>query len=274
MSVSLMKKNISYKNINVSYTDTGVGNILVLLHGFGEDGHIWQFQVDYLAKFFRVIVPDIAGSGDSSLLNQAVVSIEDYAHSIHQFLESILIDKESKITLLGHSMGGYITLTYARLFPQQLKGFGLIHSTAFADSDEKKNIRVRGIETIKQYGAYGFLKNTIPNLFGANFKQKNPQEINNLIERGKQFTETALEQYYIAMMNRSDATEVLRKSTIPILFVMGTEDIAAPLQDVLMQCHLPQQSHIHILENVGHMGMMEATQKLNEIIKRFVDFVN
>ena len=274
MSVSLMKKNISYKNINVSYTDIGVGNILVLLHGFGEDGSVWKLQVDYLAKFFRVIVPDISGSGDSSLLNQAVVSIEDYADSIRQFLESINTDKEAKITLLGHSMGGYVTLAYARLFPQRLNGFGLIHSTAFADSEEKKKVRVRGIETIKQYGAYAFLKNTIPNLFGADFKQKNPQEINNLIERGMQFTEAALEQYYIAMMNRGDATEVLKESIVPVLFVMGTEDIAAPLQDVLQQCHLPQQSHIHILENVGHMGMMEATDKLNVSIKNFIDFVN
>lgn len=266
-----MQKIFNNQDVEISYTDVGEGNIVVFLHGFGEDGSIWKNQIDFLVKFYRVIVPDIPGSGGSSLLKKQDTSIEDYAISIHQFLESILPERNTTITLLGHSMGGYITLAYAKIFSQQLNGFGLIHSTAFADSEEKKLVRLKAIETINQYGAYPFLKITIPNLFAADFKQKHPEQVEELIAKSKAFTEPSLEQYYIAMMNRTDATSVLKESRVPVLFVMGTEDIAAPLQDVLQQCHLPKQSHISILENVGHMGMMEATEKVNNAILNFVN---
>ena len=269
-----MQKIFTNQDVEIAYTDNGAGNIVVMLHGFGEDGTIWQNQVDFLARFCRVIVPDIPGSGGSPFLDKNDVSIDDYASCIHQFLENILPKQDTNITLLGHSMGGYITLAFAKLFPQQLKAFGLIHSTAFADSDEKKQVRLRGIETIKQYGAYAVLKTTIPNLFDAAFKQQDPDRIDALIERGKQFTEAALQQYYVAMMNRFDATDVLMQAKCPVLFIMGVEDIAAPLPDILQQCHLPQQSHIRILENVGHMGMMEAILKVNEAIKNFIDLIS
>ncbi len=269
-----MQKVFTNQEVQISYTDNGAGNIVVLLHGFGEDGSIWQQQAQYLSQYFRVIVPDIPGSGSSPLLNKTAFSIEDYASCIHQLIEDILPNENTKITLLGHSMGGYITLSFAKLFPEKLNGFGLVHSTAFADSEEKKQIRLRGIETIKQYGAYSFLKTTIPNLFAADFKQKHPQQVDELIEQSKQFTEAALEQYYVAMMNRVDTTDVLREAKVPVLFIMGTEDIAAPLKDVLQQCYLPQQSYINILENVGHMAMIEATEKLNESTRNFVDLIN
>jgi pimeloyl-ACP methyl ester carboxylesterase len=145
-----MQKVFTHQDLVISYTDVGVGNVVVLLHGFGEDGNIWKQQVAYLAQQFRVIVPDIPGSGNSPLLKKQDVSIEDYAHCIHQLIADILPDDNNKITLLGHSMGGYITLSYAKLFPQKLNAFGLIHSTAFADSEEKKQVRLRGIETITQ----------------------------------------------------------------------------------------------------------------------------
>jgi pimeloyl-ACP methyl ester carboxylesterase len=203
-------------------------------------------------------------------LLQQNVSIDDYAICINNLIENILQKPQQKITILGHSMGGYITFAFAKLFPEKLDAFGLIHSTAFADSGEKKQARLRGIEMMKKYGSYAFLKNTIPNLFSNQFKQHHFKPVETLIENAESFTVTALEQYYVAMMNREDTTDVLKNATVPVLFIMGTEDVAAPLNDVLQQCHLPTQSHIHILENVGHMGMLEATNAVNSAINDFI----
>jgi pimeloyl-ACP methyl ester carboxylesterase len=73
------------------------------------------------------------------------------------------------------------------------------------------------------------------------------------------------------MMKRPDRTHVLKNSTVPILFVIGTEDVAAPLNDVLKQVHLSEISYIHILENTGHMGMWESADILNEYLEEFVN---
>ena len=265
-----MQHTFTYRNSKISYSDEGNGRIVLLLHGFGEDASIWNLQSEFLSKKYRVIVPDLPGSGASEMLQQQDVSIDDYAICINNLVENITKKSQQKITLFGHSMGGYIALAFAKLFPEKLIAFGLIHSTAFADSEEKKQVRLRGIEMMKEYGSYAFLKNTIPNLFANSFKQHHPQQIEALIEKTETFTVAALQQYYVAMMNRTDATDILKNATVPILFIMGTEDVAAPLNDVLQQCHLPTQSHICILENVGHMGMLEATDEINNAIEKFI----
>jgi pimeloyl-ACP methyl ester carboxylesterase len=75
------------------------------------------------------------------------------------------------------------------------------------------------------------------------------------------------------MIHRPDRTAVLKESAVPVLFVMGRHDVAVPLQDGLKQCHLPQLSYIHILENAGHMGMIEEKEAANRILTQFVNAI-
>lgn len=264
-----MEKTFSYQNTPVFYQTTGSGKTMVFLHGFGEDSRIFDNQVEFLKDKCRVIVFDIPGSGKSPVL-QGANTTDDYALVVHALL---LHENITSCIMLGHSMGGYITLAFAERYPEMLAGFGFVHSTAFADSDEKKESRKKGIEMIKRYGSYPFLKNTISNLFSDNYKQTHAREVAALIEKGKDFTPDALEQYYTAMMNRPDRTSVLRNSNVPVLFIAGTEDVAAPLNDVLQQVHLPEVSYIHILEGVGHMGMLETPDEVNKYISAYINAV-
>jgi pimeloyl-ACP methyl ester carboxylesterase len=73
------------------------------------------------------------------------------------------------------------------------------------------------------------------------------------------------------MINRPDRTNILKNSTVPVLFVIGSEDVAAPLDDLLKQVHLPKISFIHILDNVGHMSMWEKPQELNNYLLQFIE---
>lgn len=264
-----MRIQILYNGELVSYLVEGNGFPVLLLHGFGENSSIWKQQVAFLKNKYLVIVPDLPGSGNSAF-NANISSIDDFADCINAIMKH---EKLYKCVMLGHSMGGYITLSFAEKFPEKLQAFGLVHSTAFADSEEKKNIRLKAIAAIEEYGAFSFLKSTTPNLFGQIFKRENAAAIELLIEEGKQFLGNTLKQYYAAMMNRTDKTSVLEKSEMPVLFVAGTEDVAAPLNDVLKQVHLPKIAYIHILENVGHMGMMEAPVLMNVYLLGFADDV-
>lgn len=267
-----MTKHFNYNNKNIAYRSEGEGKAVVLLHGFGEDSNIFNEQIHFLKNYCRLLVPDLPGSGNSEMLDDSIndISIDDYAECIYALLQQ---EKIHSCIMLGHSMGGYITLSFAELFPKNLSAFGLIHSTAFADSEEKKQNRLRGIEMMETYGGYSFLKKTIPNLVAQPFKEKYAEKINFLIEEGKQFSNKALQQYYKAMMNRADKTSVLKNNPLPVLFVIGTEDVAAPIKDVLQQTHLPLSSYIHILNNIGHMGMWEATEDLNQYLLQFIEAI-
>jgi len=265
-----MLQTFTFQNTIISYADYGSGQPIVLLHGFGEDGTIWQHQIELLCTVGRVVVPDLPGSGMSGLLPQLTktpITITDYANCVYALVQQLQLHN---IILLGHSMGGYITLAFAEKYGSLLKAFGLLHSTAFADSPEKKEVRKRGIEMIQQYGAFPFLKNTLPNLFADKYNKEHLEKVNELIDRGKQFTTEALTQYYTAMMNRPDRTLVLQNSKVPVLFIAGDQDVAAPLPDLLQQVHLPNISHFYVLPQNGHMGMWEHADVFNSHLLNFI----
>ena len=167
-------------------------------------------------------------------------------------------------------MGGYITLALAEKYWNHLDGFGLFHSSAYADSEEKKLVRKKGIEFIRQYGAFEFLKTATPNLFSPQTKDEKPELIDEQVATLSNFSPVSLVKYYEAMMQRPDRTDVLRKTTMPVLFVMGENDNAVPLKDGLEQCHLPEKSYIHILRKSGHMGMLEEYCSVNQILREFL----
>ena len=172
--------------------------------------------------------------------------------------------------MIGHSMGGYITLAFAEKYPGSLKAFGLFHSSAFADNEEKKDTRRKAIEFIKTKGAHTFLKSTTPTLFAKAFTEEYAEKITALIEEGKNFTNAALIQYYDAMINRPDRTAILQNFNNPILFIIGEHDQAIPLQSSLQQCYLPSRSNVNILTRSAHMGMWEEKEKANEILFNFL----
>lgn len=264
-----MNKEIKYNNHSIFYRVIGSGKPVILIHGFGEDGTVWDNQTDYLKEKFRLIIPDLPGSGKSEMIDD--MSIEGMAEVIHSIIHEENIDA---CPFIGHSMGGYITLALAEKYYNHISAFGLFHSTAYADSEEKKTARRKGIEFIYEHGAFEFLKTATPNLYSPGTKLHNPQLVEKQISGLSYFTSEALIAYYNAMIQRPDRTSVLKTSKIPILFIMGEYDNAVPLQDGLKQCHFAENSYIHILRNSGHMGMQEEAEETNKILTDFLSAVN
>lgn len=269
----MKEKTILYKGIPVVYDITGNGPAVMLIHGFGEDSRVWEHQVPSLKQSFKLIVPDLPGSGRSSVLPihpQQGVMMDTYAE-----IMKCILDEEgiSVCTMIGHSMGGYITLAFAALFPGNLNALGLFHSTAYSDTGERIATRKKGISFIQKYGAQDFLKQSIPNLFGPSFSAQQPREIQKLIDRAGNFSSEALVQYYESMIERPDRTIVLKKISKPVLFIIGEEDKSVYLQDSLNQCHLPLLSLINILPGVAHMGMWEMKDQACATLMKFLNYV-
>ena len=267
-------KFIQYQNKKIYYKVYGKGRPVVLLHGIPINSNVWNDLAVSLQNDFLVITPDIPGTGQSEILQGENVSIEDYADVIKAILDNELSEVSPPTgggdlegaTMIGHSMGGYITLAFAEKYPGSLNGFGLFHSTAYADDEEKKQTRRKAIEFIKAKGAYAFLKTSTPNLFAG---KEHLKEMNEIIEEGKNFNADALIQYYKAMINRPDRTHVLKSFDKPVLFIIGEKDTVIPLQAALEQCHLPAVSYVNILDT-AHMGMIEESSKSQLIVKSFL----
>jgi pimeloyl-ACP methyl ester carboxylesterase len=167
-------------------------------------------------------------------------------------------------------MGGYITLAFAEKYPDRLRSMGLFHSTAYPDSEEKKEVRRRGIEFIRQNGPVKFLGQSIPNLFCDDFKKKDSATVQKILARYANFAAQSLVNYYEAMMLRPDRTHVLKNFPGPVLFILGKYDTAVPLDQGLQQCYMPGLSYIHILEHSAHMGMWEEPAIANPFLEEFL----
>ncbi|WP_439505495.1 alpha/beta fold hydrolase [Sediminibacterium sp.] len=269
-------KQLNRQDYQLSYSVYGKGTPVVLLHGYGEDSQIWLNQIAHLSAHCLLIVPDLPGSGKSSITAKGLdewlpnMSIDSLAQSINQLL---IAENVSACILLGHSMGGYIGLAFAELYPSKLLGLGLVHSTAFADNNEKKIVRQKSIQFIAENGGSAFFKTSMPNLFGKKFKENQAHIIEQLINQSKNFESSILIGYTRAMMNRPDRSTVLGSANFPILFIAGPEDIAAPLKDVQEQATLPNKSYLTILDGVGHMGMLEAPHEMNLHLTNFIQLV-
>ena len=260
-----VQKSIPHK---INYRKTGSGDSIMLIHGFAEDGSIWNEQVAHLAKLYTLILPDLPGSGISRTLKPSPNNtIDDFAQLILAIADE---EKLDRFTLMGHSMGGYVTLAFAELFPSRLNGFGLIHSTAFADSEEKKINRTRSIEFILKFGSLLFFETMIPGLYSDKYVHENAENVQKHIHQANAFDAETLAAYYEMIKVRPDRRSVLTEFKKPILFIAGTEDKAVLLKDSLEQCYLPADHHVTLLNGVGHMGMMEAPEKVNAAIENFM----
>lgn len=273
----MKEKYTLYQHTKLHYKTVGTGLPVLLLHGFAEDSRIWDNQTEFLKNDYSLIIPDLPGSGKSEMLNPPLsfgeesgvrsmekIGMEDYALCIKQILTEEKIDR---CIMIGHSMGGYITLAFAEKFPEMLIAFGLFHSSAYADDDEKVTMRKKAISFIESNGSDAFLKTSIPGLF---MEQGNSKLSEALIERGKTFLPDALIQYYKAMIARPDRTKILTGTAIPVLFIMGEFDKAVPFKKSLEQSHMTKQTHVHILRNSAHMGMLEEKDKTNQILANFL----
>ncbi len=265
----MIEKSIRLRNTQVYYKVTGQGTPLVLLHGFAEDNDIWKYQQDALSKQYRLIMPDLPGSGQSGLVED--MRIEALSEIVKQVIDQeIPAAAAGSICLVGHSMGGYIALAFAEKYGQLLKGLGLFHSTAFADSEERKATRRKGIAFIQTNGSYEFIKQSVPNLFTEAYRIKNSPILAEMIARYCSFDPLALIAYYEAMIQRPDRTTVLQSFNKPILFIIGKNDKAIPFEDSMKQCHLPQMAAVEIMENSAHMGMWEEKEKSTQALLDFL----
>ena len=266
----MTRKHLRLQNKQVFYTVLGAGKPVVLVHGFAEDSDVWQHQLAALAQHYLLIIPDLPGSGGSDL--QEDMSIEGMAECVKKILDQELPNQkeENSIIMIGHSMGGYITLAFAEKYAGRLQGFGLFHSTAFADSEEKKTARRRSIEFMQTHGSDEFIKQSTPNLFTEAYRIKNGDKVAGMIARYSNFEQGALVAYYEAMIQRPDRTAVLRSFGKPILFLIGKNDKAIPFEDSMKQCHIPQPATVEILEASAHMGMWEEKEKTNQVLLSFL----
>lgn len=244
----------------------GEGSPVVLIHGFCETSEIWKPLKNKLALTHKVISIDLPGFGKSPL-PQLTFSIMDIAEMVHAFLEeNDLLD----CIVIGHSLGGYVTLALAERHPEDLKGFGLLHSTSLSDDEEKKRGRNKTVEFVKNRGVDVFAESFVSQLFYVKNRSRLESEIQDVTKIAASTNQDTLVNFMEAMRDRPDRSHVLKSFDKPILFIAGDQDTSVPIDKSRLQYEMIKHPSIVELKDVGHMGMYEATQECFVAITQFL----
>lgn len=255
-----------YKNKKIAYSNAGKGPAIVFIHGFCEDQTMWDSFTKTLTDY-QVITIDLPGFGQSAL--QEDISIDAMAECIKSVLADLAIQK---CLLIGHSMGGYVSLAFAKKYEAQLFGLCLFHSHPYADTAVKKRDRQKSIDFINRNNSIYYVKQLIPKLFAPHFLTNNQVLVEQLIRRASTYSKEGIITALNAMMNRVDHASLLSQLNIPVSFIVGKLDVAIPSDANLNQIYLPNISDIQLFKNVGHMGMFEAPLESLKIVRQFYNF--
>jgi pimeloyl-ACP methyl ester carboxylesterase len=269
-SINLTPNLYNYGIDELAYYDQGKGEqTILLIHGFGEDHAIWKNQIEFLSTHYRVIAPNLPGVHCKPLVlhHSQAPNIRMYVEVLHELMHHLHIEQ---YFIVGHSMGGYIGLSFADYYVNHIQGLLLFHSTTYEDNEAKKTSRMKVAEFIQEWGVSKYLETATPNLFGDAFKKTNPGIIQNVIESGLGISQEAMIQFVFAIRNRKAMTHLLQQHTIPVWMIVGDADLAVTIQDSLEQIKLLPSSNSLVLNNVGHMGMFEATDQVNEFIHQCI----
>ena len=254
---------IIYKNTKISFTDDGKGTAVVLLHGFLENKTMWDKYVSALSKNHRVITIDLLGHGETECLGY-VHTMEDQADMIFAVLISLRI---RKIVLVGHSMGGYVALAFAELYPDNVKGLFLLNSTSRADSDERKINRDRAIKAVKQNHT-NFVRISISNLFSEDNREVFAKEIEKVKLQALKTPLQGIVASLEGMKIRKDREVLLHFAPYLIQLVLGEKDGVLIYDDTIDQIEGTKVELTTFPD--GHMSHIENEKELKIVLLEFL----
>lgn len=254
-----IKMIFHYNNSFIYYTVQGSGPALLLLHGFMESSTMWNKIASTFYETRTVITLDFPGHGNSAIV-AAEHTMELFAEITNALLDHLQIET---CTAVGHSMGGYVVMAMAELFPKKIEKLVLLNSTPTEDSQDRKLNRERALELVPKVKD-AFVSMAISNLFSKTAHEKFQSEIEHLKAEALRMIPKGITAAIKGMKNRKDRTSVLIDFSKPKYIICGTEDPILPLQDCKT---ISKNTNSKLFEvEGGHMSCIEEADSIVKIV--------
>ena len=258
-----MEKWLLFKNTKISYTDSGKGAVVVLLHGFLENKHMWKEIIPVISRNKRVLAIDLLGHGHTECLGY-IHPMELMAEAVAAVLKSLRI---RKITLIGHSMGGYVSLALSEKNPEMIRGLCLLNSTSTSDDTSRKKLRERA-NKMAQINLSNIVRMSFINLFSEKSKEVFNPEIQLALSEALQTSLHGYSACHEGMKIRQNRLSVLKNNHFKKLFILGEKDPVLLVNKGIKEAEETQSKTV-ILSG-GHMSHIENSDKLIKVLNTFI----
>jgi pimeloyl-ACP methyl ester carboxylesterase len=256
-----------FRGGRIHYSDSGKGSAIVLLHGYLETSEVWNGFEEKLSLQFRIITVDLPGHGLSDVYGH-VHTMEFMATGIKELLDSLGL---KKACLLGHSLGGYVTLAFLDLFPDLLSGYCLFHSHPFPDPPEALEKRKREIEIVKSGKKNLMYPDNVRRMFADSNLEKFSESLQRLKEAASRIPGEGIIAVLNGMMIRPSRLSVMEEGRVPSLWILGVMDNYIPCDVVQAKVNLPPNAKAVVLKNTGHIGFIEEKELSVKAVSAFVN---
>jgi 3-oxoadipate enol-lactonase len=258
---------VRVRGIELAYDDEGNGQAVVLLHGYPFNRSMWRPQINELKGSCRVIAPDLRGHGESDL---APATIEAMARDVEALMTALEIPNA---TIGGLSMGGYVVLTFCRLFPLRVRGLVLANTRASSDTEQAKQSRVQQKDRALREGMEGIADDLLAKLFAPTTPADQPGMVEGVRQMMLQTKPEGAAAALSAMAERDDQTTFLSRILSPTLIICGRQDTITPLADSELMHREIDGSRLVVIEGAGHLSNLEQPVQFNLAVLDFLQFV-
>lgn len=257
-------KAATLNGVEYHYVDVGNGAPLLFVHGFPLSSAAWKHQIKVFQSSHRVIAPDLRGFGDSAATSGAV-SMTQLADDLHALLQHL---NPGSVVLIGHSMGGYVALAFARKFPDLLRGLVLVGTKAGADTPEAAEGRRKTAAQVDAQGTQPVIDSMLPKFFSPS--TRNPalaDEVRGIMAAAKP---AGVAGALLGMAERPDSTPYLPQVTVPTLVLTGADDQVIPPAESQKLVEGIRGAQLHTISGAGHLVAMEQPEEFNRIFKEWL----
>ena len=261
--------SISVGDTQLAYTDAGLGQPVVLLHGYPFNRSLWNEQVGALSNSYRVITPDLRGFGESDA-SPGPATMNRMAQDVAALLVHLEI---SRAVIGGLSMGGYVALAFYKEFPSRVRSLILADTRAPADTEEGKQTRHQQAEKALAEGMAGIADSMLPKLLTPETVSKRPDLVKRVRDMMLKTKPEGAAGALLGMAEREDQTALLSQISCPTLILVGREDPITPVADSEKMHREIAGSRLVVIENAAHVSNLERTDHFNKELMRFLHVI-
>jgi 3-oxoadipate enol-lactonase len=258
--------SITLGDIQLAYADAGLGQPVVLLHGYPFNRSLWNEQASALSSSYRMITPDLRGLGESDA-TPGPATMNRMAQDVAALLDHLEI---SRAVVGGSSMGGYVALAFYKQFPSRVRSLILANTRAQADSEEGKQTRIQQADKALAEGMAGIADSMLPKLLTPETVSKHPEVVKRVRDMMLKTKPDGAAGALLGMAERDDQTSLLSQITCPTLILVGREDSITPVADSEKMHREIAGSRLVVIEKAAHISNLERTDQFNEELLRFL----
>jgi pimeloyl-ACP methyl ester carboxylesterase len=252
----------------LAFDDVGPGPVVVLLHGFPLDRSMWEFQLAEIGSIYRVIAPDLRGSG-STAAPDGIYTVDLMADDVIDTLDALELD--DPVVIGGLSMGGYVALSLALRYPERLRGLMLMNTRATADPPAVAKIREDLARELEATGKPDpVVGSMLPKLFAPITYVNHPELVDRVRERALRSNPRGLANTLRGLAVRPDRTAELARISVPTLVMAGAGDQLIPASDSLAMADRIPGSQLVTISEAGHLAPLENKAAANGVILDFL----